>query len=168
MLMEQMVNQLEDKLMSEVHDATKIGLVRTGKLQDNPLIAEFNVLVRQGDDSWRHKRAPKDHHSVHKVGVFGMGPTVSEFWLRRFLVEAKFFFVGETDRETAIEEANMILSRLEDALLTVEMPQETDSFGETALQIDLEDSYLSEGGGPGTFIHRGVVRVEFLTERIRS
>lgn len=167
--LEDTVDWLSQELLLDVSDETKAGLVRAGKLQDDPTVAELNILIRMGNDEWRHRRAPKDHHALAHVGAFQeLGATVAQFWLRRYVLDLKLTYIGEVDRIVAQASANLILARAEDALLRSAMPDLDDSFGERALLIDLEDSYLNETGGPGAFIHRGFIRFEVLTERIRD
>lgn len=169
-LMQAMVDHLVDHMMVDVSDSTRAGLIREGKLQADPTVAQINLLVRVGGKDWPHKRVEKGHHALPaELGHgFGMGAEVSEFWLRRFIVEMKFFFVGEIERDIAINKANILLSRLEIGLLTMPLVSLTDTFGETALMVDIDETYLNEGGGPGMFAHRGFAHVEFFTERFRA
>lgn len=159
------VEWLASALIDDVTDDTKVGLVRKGKLQDDPTIKELNILIKDGGDEWKHIRAPRDYHALSYVGPFEMGgPQGGVFWLRRFTIVFTLFFVGETDRAVAIEKSNIILSRAQHAVWTTPLPSGADSFNERAIDIDVEDWWLREGGGTGNFIRKGELRFEVLTE----
>lgn len=165
-LMDAVLDHLEDRLIDDVTDHTPVGLVRIGRLQSDPTIAELNIMIRNGGEDWRHKRPNDEHHALeHMHHPYGeLGGRAAQFWLRRFEIELSLFFVGETDQAAATRSANLILSRAQHALLGMPIPDITDDFGERPLLVDVEDAYLEESGGPGNYIHRGYLRIEFLTE----
>jgi hypothetical protein len=56
------------------------------------------------------------------------------------------------------------MSRAVHALMTMPMSIASDSFGETVSNIQVTQTHMLEQGGPGTFIHRGEILLEFLTQ----
>jgi hypothetical protein len=86
------------------------------------------------------------------------------FWLKRFRAELQMYFDGEIVREVARTKANVVLARAIHAILTMSMNIPTDSFGETISNVQVTQAHISEGGGEGTYIWRGEILFEFLTQ----
>lgn len=184
LIMDAMVDSLATHLIDEVvsdqdslstGDADAVaGLIRKGKLQDDPTIAEINILVHPGNDEWPH--ILYDKHQMNgfelpTVYEIGNGTGVSPFfYVRRFIVELRLFFEGEQDREVAQVKSNVVLGRAEYAIhqmnhnsIIRKIP--VDSFGEKLFEIQTRKSYISEGGGTGTFVWRGKLFVEGVTSK---
>lgn len=160
-LMEDSVQRLADVLIAETPDETQAGLVRNGLLQADPTDTQINILVHPGNKDWRHElylTQPGVQSPWAEIGG-------SSTWMRRFVAELSLYFDGENDRDVARTKANIVLSRAEYALKTINIPQGTDDFGESAYLIQVRDSFIEESGGEGTFIWRGEVRFEFLTDK---
>lgn len=166
-MMQYTLDWLTATLNVNVSDETKTNLLRIGRLQSDPTIFETNLMIRAGGEEWPNIRATEAHHALKQIGAWSeIGGTRAEFWLRRFRLEMKFFFVGEIDQATAQQKANVLLSRTESYLLTMPLPNVSDSFGEQAVWLDVDKTYLEESGGPGNYIHRGIIYFEVLTERL--
>lgn len=160
-LMEDTVDWLASKLITEIPDESQAGLVRNGLLQADPTDTRINILIHPGDKEWKHELYVSQHGIESPYYEIGGGA----IWMRRFEVEFSLFFDGESDRDVARTQANVVLSRTEYALKTMPMPQGADDFGESAQLIQVRDGYIEESGGEGTFIWRGCLRIEFLTEK---
>jgi hypothetical protein len=161
-LLEAVADRLTDTLIDDVSvgDPTLAGLVRSGKLQADPTAAKINVLVHFGSKEWPHE--VNTNHTGLRAPIREIGGVETVYQLRRFRVELALFFSGERDRDVARTKAHVVLSRAQHALMTIEMPVQ-DSFGESPMLSNVASSYLLESGGPGNFIWRGELKVEFLT-----
>jgi hypothetical protein len=164
-LLDAVAERLKLKLLTEPVDDAKAGLVRTGKLQDDPNAKKVNILVHPGG---------KDHPDLintDTVGTSGMGGTIHEIggygsstYRRRIDVEFQIFYSQEANRNTARMKANVAASRALHAIMT--FPFESipaDSFGEHAYAVQVTQMYLFEGGGEGDFNWRGEMQIEFMT-----
>lgn len=159
-LIDAMDETLNTVLIDLVFDVdTQAGLVRPGKLQDDPTDAGTNILIHRGNETWM------DELNVNNPAIdaptYEIGGT--EWWWRRFIIQKNLFFDNENERSIARNKANVIDARLQQALRRMEIPDEEDDFGEVALFLQVCKSYLREGGGEGTFIWNGETYVEFLT-----
>jgi hypothetical protein len=169
-LMSETVEYLIQVMTTEVvdndpTDETKAGIIRTGRLQDDPLKPKVTVLIKMGDDDWAHQLnmnnyGPGMHGPTYEVGSFAGNP----HWRRRFIADIDVYYKSK-DRWDIQDKSNVILSRAENALLSMPIPQTADSFGEKAYQINVEKSTSRESGGPGTFIHHSAIYFEFLTQK---
>lgn len=152
----------------ETADETRAGLVRVGPLQASPLSAGINILMQFNDPqdvkAWPHTIL--NHAMARELGI--SMPTYElgggEMWLRRYTLELTQFFRPGSDRVTAEELAQIILTRAEWAIRTSKLGG-TDDFGEIPLQTYLYTSVNTEGGGPGQFIFRGRIKFSVLTQK---
>lgn len=163
-LVDAMDTQLNKDLVTNVSDETKAGLVRVGKLQDDPTENIINILIHHGDKDW--KDGPYFVQKGLEVPTYEIGGT--QWWMRRFIIEFQLFFDGELDREPARLKANIALSRCQQSLINMDIPTDADYFGEQAHELQIADAYLDEGGGEGEFIWRGKTFVEILTSKRRE
>lgn len=160
-LMLAVVDRLSQSLIDDVGDETQAGLVRSGKLQDDPTLAEINILIHPGGADFKDELYTDQKGMRSPIYEIGGG----EFWVRRFKVELALYFDRELDRDVAREKAMVIYSRAKNLLKKMRMPDYKDDFGERAHYLQIPSSYLFEGGGVGTFIWRGEIFLEFLTEQ---
>lgn len=170
--MDALVNQLTEHLITGVDttfpeqniEEAIAGLVRRGKLQDDPTRAGINVLVHPGDEFWKHSINYNVTRSGYSTSAALEIGGIAVHNRRRFKVQLRMFFSGEFDREAAMTKAHVVLSRAEAAIWTLNMATiAQDSFGEKAHFAEVNESYIREGGGPGTFIWDGFLSVTFAT-----
>lgn len=177
LLMETMVNQLERYLQlipgippEEAEEEAIAGLVRAGKLQDDPLIYGITILVHPSDADSREELFDKTKHHGFMVPISPIeigGPVPSYFWVKTLQVQFKLFFDGQTDRRIAQERAQIVLSRARHCLHWLNRDFRTiprDSFGEKAHATIIQNAWLREGGGEPTFIWRGELKQMFLCD----
>jgi hypothetical protein len=158
-LIDQMEVTMNDVLITSVVDETRAGLIRAGKLQDDPTITQINLLIHRGKEEWPDvlKMDTDPFYSpVYEIGGV-------QWWWRRFIIEMSFFFDGEIDRAVARNKGNIVLPRAQKSLINLPMPQGVDDFGESCHGLQIRKAWLSEGGGEGEFIWRGEIWVEVLT-----
>lgn len=167
-LMEGVANRIALKVLSEPTDNAKAGLVRTGRLQDDPTNKKVNILIHPGGEKWPDILDTKDESAglhgpaTHTIGR-GFG---SQYWRRRVKVEITIFFINQTTRDAARIKSNLVVSRIMSALLTWDVGRETpkDSFGEHCYAVQIANTFIEEGGGAGDYTWRGEMIVELLTE----
>lgn len=159
---------LREKLLTEVTDESKAGLVRTGKLQDDPTSKQVNILIHPGGEDWPDKlntdgaAAGKHVDNAYLIG----GQYGGMFWRRRVRIEIQMFFTNEANRDSARTKAMVVLSRAHHTFNTWDVGRLTpaDDFGEKAYDLQVARMWLREGGGEGDFNWRGEILIEFLTE----
>lgn len=163
-LMQAVVDHLTERMISTVADDAKAGLIRAGNLQDDPTDARINLLIHPGGEDWPHILNTSDEGQGFYAPTYEIGsPYGAMFLRRRFVIELRLFFPKEKSRERAQKMANAVLHRAVHALWTMQMPQGKDDFGESAHAIQVRDHFIEEGGGTGTFIWTGKIKIEFMT-----
>lgn len=170
-LMEAVIDHLQTVLIDDATDDIQAGLVRAGKLQDDPTDTKITILVHPGGKDFPHvlnkeNEGPAMHAPVYEIGggVPGRSFQGSAFHRRRLVIQLSLFFPREQYRLRAQLKANAVLSRTLWGLYTLDVPYEMDDFGEQATgQFQILDNYIEESGGEGTFIWRGEIQMEFMT-----
>lgn len=183
MIIDHVVDRLQTRLIDEVTDETQASVVRAGKLQDDPTRGNgINVLIWPSEDL----NPDEIYTPERKEGI--LSPTYEvgggSFYMRRFEIQMIFHFRGlrgEEGRIEARQNAQVLLSRIRHTLLSMNSSQSTsasdlplhpvtmqpkDDFGETAIMLQIDEFYLSEGGGTGHFIWKGQIKFSFLTEHL--
>jgi hypothetical protein len=174
-LMDLVVTQLSDKLIltewptEQLKTQASAGVVRGGKLQDDPTIGEINILVHSANADWPnvlYEQSIAGGFNVDHTYEFGSS-VPSQFWLLRFFVEFRMFFENEPNRDNAFRKSQLVLFRTMHAISMLNngnfRATPRDSFGFKPHQVQIRESFVREGGGPGTFIWRGELKIEFLS-----
>lgn len=160
-LMDHTRDHLIQLLMTDIteEDGGRAGLIKVGKLQDDPTVLIKNLMLREAEKP----------HVVHEEGYNGVktppyeiGGTYAGHWWYMFRVQFAMFFTGETDRDVVRTKANLVLSRAQNAIHRIKAPNVVDSFGSSAIRCLCTDALISEGGGPGDFNWRGEMCVEWF------
>ncbi len=159
-------DRLKAKLQTEPTDDARAGLVRPGKLQDDPTSKKINLLVHPGGELWPDVLNTEDNGPGMFAPTYTIGsPYGSAYWRRRLRVELSMFFENEASRANSRMKANVVLSRAQHALMTMNMADiPRDDFGEKAHMVQVAKMFLYEGGGDGDFNWRGEMWIEYLTE----
>lgn len=165
LIMSQIVSALTAELVFvtdpdiKPEDEAVAGLVRAGKLQDDPTITQINILVHPALEDWPNQLDDGD-------ATYEIGKRIPPFhWRARFNVDFKLYFDQELEREVAQVKAQVVLSRAHYALMKInahirDIPR--DSFGGRAINMEVNSSYLRESGGVSEFIWRGRMRAQSL------
>lgn len=165
-LAKQMREALETYLTSALFDVSvpeeEIGLVQSGRLQEDLTINGYNLMVEPGGENF------PDELYVEQNGLYGPvyeigGPPVA-WWVRRFKIEYKLYF-AVSDKEVAYERAMVTTAMVKAVLQNLPILDLTDDFGERAHQIQVRKEYEVQGGGEGEWLWTGFVFVEFQTSR---
>lgn len=164
LLIDRMIEHLSAEMIDAVDDPnTKVGLLRSGKLQSDPTVNKLNILVREGGEKYPDVIAPANHPLYQGRSAWLGGGRV---YVRRFVIEYELFFIGVTDRNEARTRANIITDRLHNAFDTMSLSGLTSEYDETPVAKQVAKLSEREGGGPpGSFIWRADHVVEFLTVR---
>ena len=172
-IIDNLILDLTDEF-EDVPDDEIAGVIRGGRLQDNPEKARISLTVHVGDpdkpSNWydvffaRRDRVLDTHYFEAHASEIGGGQT----WWRRGAVKWEFF--GTRSKESRTEArriAGTIRARIERAINTsVRVPACSDDFDETAVLIMATESSAVEGGGPpNQFIWRGKVLWQALTSK---
>lgn len=181
MIIDHVVQRLQERLIDDVTDETQASVVRAGKLQDDPTRGNgINVLIWPSEDEDPDELYTNERKEGFLSPTYEMGG--GSYYMRRFEIQTIFHFRGLRGEEGRIEarkNAQVILSRIRHTLLSMNSSQSTsasdlplhpttgqpkDDFGETAVFVQIDEFYLSEGGGTGHFIWKGAIKFSFLTE----
>jgi hypothetical protein len=172
-LMDAVTDRLEKVLITDATDDAKAGLVRKGRLQDDPTKTKITVLVHPGTREFPHilnreNEGPAMFAPVYEIGGGDHSDNRSfqgtVTLRRRIVVQLSLFFPNSLDRERAQIISNVVLSRAMWAIFSMEVPPTVDDFGEMPTgQLQILDNYIEESGGRGTFIWRGEIQTEFMT-----
>lgn len=161
-------DRLTEKLITDLDDnpdpdeEAQAGVVLQGKLLDDPTITSINIIIRGGDDKWPHTLNVADQTTAVRELAYEIGG--GAFNKRRFIIYLKLFFEGEFEPAVAREKANIVLSRVENAIWSQNIRAiPRDSFGEKIWRHEVNDSWIRDGGGPGIYIYRGQVFVTYFT-----
>lgn len=163
------VELLVQKLRVSQDDDAKAGLVRAGRLQDDPTNKKINVLLRPGGQEYPDELNTDTSNSAGKYvpnAYWIGGPHGGMYWKRYIKIEFSIFFSNEASRDTARTKAQIVMGRTHNALLTWDIGRALprDSFGEHAYDLQVMKSFLDEGGGDGDWNWRGFLVMQYLTE----
>jgi len=165
-------NALEKALITDVHEPkdqdTIAAVVRAGRLQSSPLVdTGISILLHPNhpvDEEYFHEIAAR--YTMRELGLVGEAWELggSLLYWRKYTTELKVF-IRTRERETARRIANVVLNRAENTLWRELGRIGPDSFGEGVIITFVTNSYIREGGGPGTFTWLGEIRFQTLNER---
>lgn len=163
-LIEAQRDWLIQKLITEVSDTTKAGLVQSGIFHDDVSDTVINIFVHPGNDKWRHEMNTGGPGYQVPTFEMGGGDCIASY-RRRFRIELKMM-LDQDVRDDARTIAQVVLSRAENALMHMPIPAGTDSFCESVVSpCQVISSYMFETGDIGQYYWRGEILTEWLTER---
>lgn len=146
-------------------------VVKIGRFQEDPSPVVNYIAIQMGDledpnylDGISSLR--KDEHQIGwNVPSREIGGT--EMWWRRGTIRIGcFFIVKNYDETTARQSAGVIMGRVEGTLPRVSVANLRDPYGEHAIKLFVEgNTFFQSGGPPSSYIWRGKVRYQVLTER---
>jgi len=171
LIVEALVLDLQDTFR-EAEGNEDVGIIKAGRLQDDPTKKRIAILVHIGDPEdtigWPDS---SEAYSVHPLRAMETPPFEvggGSIWWRRGTVELEYFGLKtKEDRDEARRIGNLTRGRIEKTIsLSTRVPGLTDALGETVMLILPVSSRIIEGGGPpASFIHRGIVRWQAQTAR---
>jgi hypothetical protein len=146
-------------------------LVRQGLLQQDPTQERISILVNPNDpDDTSSKPEWTDTLATSEVTGFDI-PSYEvgggSFWARRFTIDINVYLTQtQEDRQTARAIATTVFGLACKALDGIQACYIEDDFGEIAFMCLYKAITPYEGGGPpNSFIWRGKIRAQFITEK---
>jgi len=145
-------------------------VVKLGRFQENPNKKNIYVAVQSGDpedldfvDGIVSLDEFKDidmNVPAHEIGG-------GEFWWRRGVIQYGCFFnKSNYTEEVAMDYAYELLGYMQRAMKTIQVADLVDNFGEQAYYLfDFANTYTESGGPPKSYIWRGRMYWQCLTEK---
>jgi len=171
MLVERFVEELTQRMSTEVSGATKANVVKAYRFQEDPLTPSISLWVTTGDPD---KPADRDARiSAEDMEMLSMRIPVAEvggghLWWRKGKVEIECFFIlNDYDQETSGDYAHTVLGRTMHWLERTYIADLVDDYGEQAIfkPIVYASTFFEGGGPPADYIWRGSVYWQVLTHR---
>lgn len=160
---------LRNALLTTQTDDAKAGVVRAGKLQDDPTTKKINILLHPGGEEYKNtlNRHTSPEQGKYVPSAYTIGGGGSAFYLHYIKIELELFFSNSPNRSDSRKKSSLVMSRAKRVLNTWDVGRlvPKDDFGEHAYDLQVLDHWLFEGGGDGDFNWRGWLVVEFLTEQ---
>lgn len=175
MLVDAMVLDLTDLANTIGTDDEQWGIVKGGRLQDNPTKYDVYICVHIGDpedpNNWMDSTVANTRDALDRRDFRFPAQEVGgggQMWWRRFTVEFGYYGMKiQSNRDESRRIADITRGRISRCLNhSTNLTGITDLFGECSLQYVEVASGLFEGGGPPkNFIWRGRIRSQVLTAR---
>lgn len=152
-------------------DPSRVSKIKSGRFQESPNQANLRLSVQGGDledpevedaiyDSGKHKGDLA--FDIHSREIGG-----TQLWVRRGIVRLELFLI--TEQRDELDSRNIaytILGRVQGNLEKIPVYDLTDDFGERAIRLfSTRSSFFQSGGPPASYLYRGKVVWECLTER---
>ena len=153
-------------------DLTRANEIKIGRFQQDPTKPCVWLSISYGDDQDPNlldcnTSVVSKHKDNTGLNIPGYAIGGGSIWWRSFQVRFGCYFLNKNiNEETAQTLASEVLGRLLESLSTLNVAGIVDSYGERAIYAVTYGNTMSESGGPtSSYIWRGVVKVDFLTER---
>jgi len=178
--MTQIVNLILDRLVTHltqvmqtdipVDDLTYADLVKIGLLQENKTKMNIGLGITGGDHDnpdYTDGIVTLDDFKNIAFQLPAREIGGGQMWWRRGIVRLECFFIREKlEENTAFNAAYETLGRLLSNLEIISMHDLVDSFDERAIKLFcVGNTFFESGGAPRSFIFRGKVFWQVLTER---
>ena len=176
MILGRIARDLTMALITNVNssDPTRVSEVKIGRFQEDPSAKPLRVFVQHGNlEDPKFGDGIADPDDDDNRNAFVVPPREiggGEMWWRRGTVVLEMFFLMTTSspsEATARTRANVVLGRAVKAMKSIYVAdlQDTD-FDENAIKLFCTHQNLIQGGGPpNSYLFRGTLVWEVLTER---
>lgn len=172
LILETMVTHLLTKMKTEIDndDPTQADIVKMGLLQVAKTLDNTQIGISGGDhEDPNYKDGILTLDDLPSIGwttdprEIGGG----QLWFRRFVAKIEVYYILQAfDETTAHKHAYNTLGRLMYNIENAPIAGLTDTYGETALKVFcFANSFFESGGPPASYIFRGKVLFQVLTER---
>jgi hypothetical protein len=173
MIVDRIVSELTRTCITEIphKDPTRLTIVKSGRFQVDPGITELRVSVQGGDlenpdlmdtivDINNNPSRVGFHVDAREIGGTAM-------WYRRGTARIELFFITDQLEEmVSRDRAYTILGRVQDTIPATYVADLYDGYGEHAVKLfHTQNSLVQSGGPPSSYLWRGKVVWECLTER---
>lgn len=170
MLREDITARLVDQLDTSVSDEAKVPVINSGLVKGLPTDTRLLISIMTGDEKWPHT-ANIPSENVGMVDYIGaIGGSVN--WRERFIIDMELYLAPSVDQQKAQDIADAVLARTRYALQNKNdagnwwFDTGPDEFGTSASRVFVLNAYLTESGSETKWVHRGQVKLEFLTETL--
>jgi hypothetical protein len=172
LILDKIVAKLTEVMQTNVDttDITYADLVKKGLLQEPKLTKNVALGVTGGDhDNPDYMDGIVTLEDMQNIGWTASAREVGggQLWWRRGVVRVECFFVRERLEEPAAFQAGYeVLGRVEANIENINLSGVVDDFDERAIRLYcIGNTFFESGGKPKTFIFRGKVLWQCLTER---
>jgi hypothetical protein len=152
-------------------DPTRLNAIKKGRFQEDPNIAMLRASVQGGDleDPNQMDGIVDLNKAPNRLG-FHVDPREiggTQMWYRKGVIRLEFFFIIEgLLEEVAEERAYTVLGRIQSNIENIRVSDLHDDFGEHAIKLfHTQNSFYRSGGPPTSYLWRGKLIWECLTER---
>lgn len=153
-------------------DPTRLNGIKAGRYQEDPAQTMLRASVQGGDlenPNLMDAIVTDPTNTDNKLG-FRIAPREiggSQMWYRRGVVRLEFFFIVEgLTEERSQDYAYTILGRMQSNIELIPMSDLHDDYGEHAIKLfHTQNSMYQSGGPPTSYLWRGKLLWEVLTER---
>lgn len=167
-----MVDHLTEHMKTPIDatDLTYVDTIKKGLLQDNKLKRNVAIGLTGGDhDDPTYRDGIVTDEKMPNIG-FVLDPREiggGQMWYRRGVARLECFFIRERlTEDEAFDAGYEILGRLMQNIENLDVSYLYDDFGEHAIMLFCNaNTFFESGGGPKSFIFRGKVFWQCLTER---
>lgn len=167
-----MVDYLRIKMIDEIDvaDPTRASVIKKGLLQTQKTQNHIQIGVTGGDhEDPNYKDGILSLGDLPEIG-FIMDPREiggGQMWMRRFVARLEIYYIVQRfDEDTAHEHAYNTLGRLMSLIEQAPVAGLTDTFGEKAIKtFCFANTFFESGGPPASYIFRGKILFQVLTER---
>lgn len=174
MIVDRIVEELQLVCIENIpfSDPTRVNKVKAERFQEDPTGNNLRISVMGGDlddPDTKDGIVTLKEGSNSRVG-FTIEPREiggTTMWYRRGIVYCEFFFiVDQVPEMEARERAYTILGRIQQHIELIRVSDLTDDFGEHAIKLfHTQNSFFRSGGPPASYLYRGNLIWECLTER---
>jgi hypothetical protein len=173
LIIDELVEYLNEEMAVKVatDDPTHVDMVKKGKFQSDPTRQNIWLAV-SGHDPEKPELADGLISSFDKVTDIGINFHTREIgggvmWWRRGVIQVGCYFVRERyTEEQAYVHAYNVLGKVESLIESTPIRGLVDDFGEKAILIFCnQDTFFESGGPPKSYIFRGKVIWQVLTEK---
>jgi hypothetical protein len=153
-------------------DPSRLSDIKAGRYQEDPSVSVLRASVQGGDledpnlmDGIVTLKEGQNSRTGFTVEPREIGGT--QLWYRRGVVRLELFFIIESlGEEKSREYAYTILGRVQGNIEKIRVSDLHDDFGEHAIKLfHTQNSMYQSGGPPASYLWRGKVVWECLTER---
>jgi hypothetical protein len=153
-------------------DPTRLNAIKIGRFQEDPTVSMLRASVQGGDledpnlmDGIVTLKEGQNSRTGFTIEPREIGG--SQMWYRRGVVRLELFFIIESLTEDVSREyAYTVLGRMQNNIEKFYVADLYDDFGEHAVKLfHTQNSMYQSGGPPTSFLWRGKLVWECLTER---
>lgn len=152
-------------------DPSRVSVIKAGRYQESPNSANLRLSVQGGDlddpELMDSIFDPEVHKNMMAFTIDSREIGGTQMWVRRGVVRFELFLITEQlDFHHSRDIAYTILGRVQQNIESINVSDLYDDYGEHAVKLfSTQNSFFQSGGPPSSYLYRGKVRWDCLTER---